>query len=381
LPSIVWPTIHKKTSAYEKEVLTFLPIMHIVISISVISFCLVISLTCGIVILLKRREVPDRSRIYLAVFNLFTALLCAFRLFTFIANPALKPYHEVLAPFLLTGGLTAMVLYLAYPIEVINPGWLKWRRALLLALPALIALALPLCGVHYQHIDNISDIWTHLSDFDVLVRLAMIVCTLAYTFLLWFIPQNWRESSADKRWILRANLIIMVMGLLFFVQVFTTWPWSFHIHVTWVCVSFAYFAFFELFERLSPTAHQLSTPPHTGGGREGVPLWQQICQVIDDWEAWRNPNTSVETISAAVGTNRIYVARCVKEHTGLTVNDYINQKRVDYMAAELSKTANPVHKEIYFAAGYRSRQTAYRNFLKFKGVSPTEFVTAPESQA
>ena len=101
---------------------------------------------------------------------------------------------------------------------------------------------------------------------------------------------------------------------------------------------------------------------------------------MDDWEAWRNPNTSVETISTAVGTNRIYVARCIKEHTGLTVNDYINQKRVDFMATELKKDPSS-HKEIYFSAGYRSRQTAYRNFLKFKGVSPTEFVAAPESKS
>ena len=332
---------------------------------------------------LRRKKVSDRSRLFLAVFNLFTALLCAFRLFTFVDNPALKPYHEVLAPFLLTGGLTAMVLYLAYPIEVINPGWLKWRRGLMLASPVLVVIALPLCGVHYQHLITLSDIWTHLADFDVLARVAMVVCTLAYTFLLWFIPQNWRESSADKRWILRANLIILVMVLLFFTQVFTTWPLSFHIHVSWVCASFAYFAYFELFERLTPTAQLLpSTPPHTGGGREGisVSLWQQICQVVDDWEAWRNPNTSVETISAAVGTNRIYVARCVKEHTGLTVNDYINQKRVDFMAAELKK-APLSHKEIYFSAGYRSRQTAYRNFLKFKGVSPTEFVNSSECQS
>ena len=71
---------------------------------------------------------------------------------------------------------------------------------------------------------------------------------------------------------------------------------------------------------------------------------------------------------------------CSLGELGLTVNDYINQKRVDFMATELKK-APLSHKEIYFAAGYRSRQTAYRNFLKFKGVSPTEFVTAPESQS
>lgn len=356
--------------------------MHIVLSISAISFCLVISLACGVVMLLKRREVPNRSRLFLAVFNLFTALLCTVRLITFLANPELKPYHEVLAPFLLTGGLTCMMLYLMYPIEVIHPRWLNWRRGVLLALPVLIALALPLYGVDYQHLTALSEIPEHIADFDVLVRLAIVASMVVYTFMLWFIPYNWRESSVDKGWIWRANLIIFIMGLLFFTQVFTTWPWSFHIHVSWVCVSFVYFTWFELFERLSPSALSLlSTPSGTEGGREEASLWELICQVVDDWEAWRNPDASVETISAAVGTNRIYVARCVKEHTGLTVNDYINKKRVEYMAAELSKTANPVHKEIYFAAGYRSRQTAYRNFIKFKGVSPTEFVGAPESQA
>ena len=355
--------------------------MHIVISISVISFCLVISLTCGLVMLHKRREVSDRSRLFLAVLNLFIALLCAFRLFTFISNPSLKPYHEVLAPFLLTGGLASIILYLTYPIELIRPRWLDLRRGLLFALPALIALALPLFGVHYQHLASLSDIQSHLTDFNVLVRLGMVVCIIVYTFLLWFIPNNWRESSADKRWILRANLLIIVMSVLFFTQVFTTWPWSFHIHVSWVCFSFAYFTWFELFERLSPSVHfQLSTPSQIREVREEGSLWQQICQVIDDWEAWRNPNTSVETISAAVGTNRIYVARCIKEHTGLTVNDYINRKRVDYMAAELKKAPSS-HKEIYFAAGYRSRQTAYRNFIKFKGISPTEFMTTPENHS
>ena len=62
------------------------------------------------------------------------------------------------------------------------------------------------------------------------------------------------------------------------------------------------------------------------------------------------------------------------------MNDYINQKRVDYMASKLQE-GTLSHKEIYFAAGYRNRYTAYRNFIKFKGVSPTEFVAAPESHS
>ena len=104
--------------------------MHTVISISFISVCLVICLTGGIVMWRKRKEVGDRSRLFLAVFNLLVAVLCILRLSTYVAHPNLQVYHAVLAPFLLIGGLASIILYLLYPIEVVNPGWLNWRRGL-----------------------------------------------------------------------------------------------------------------------------------------------------------------------------------------------------------------------------------------------------------
>ena len=348
--------------------------MHIVIAVIVISICLVISTACGLTMLLKRREVPDRSRLFLAVFNLFTALLCAFRLVTFIRQPSLQPYNEVLAPFLLTGGLASMVLYLAYPIEVINPGWLNLKRGLALASPALFALALPLCGVRYQLLTSLSNIGPHITEFNVIVRLTMAGFIFAYAFLLLFIPYNWRKTSADKRWILKANLVILIMCVLFFVQVFSTWPFSFHIHVLWVCASFIYFTLFEFLERLKPIPIDEPVIRPLNPSEQRDAMWIQICQMTDSWEVWRNPDTSVETLSTALGSNRIYVARCIRQHTGLTVNDFINKKRVDYMTAELRKDPRRDHKSLYFQAGFRSRQTAYRNFVKFAGCAPSEFV-------
>ena len=89
--------------------------MHTVISISFISVCLVICLTGGIVMWRKRKEVGDRSRLFLAVFNLLVAVLCILRLSTYVAHPNLQFYHAVLAPFLLIGGLASIILYLLYP--------------------------------------------------------------------------------------------------------------------------------------------------------------------------------------------------------------------------------------------------------------------------
>lgn len=345
------------------------PLMHTVISISAVSVSLVISLTCGIVLWLRREEVADRSRLFLSLINFLLAFFFILRLISYLVNPAHQPYNDVLAPLLLIGGLATITFYLTYPIEVIHPGWLNLRRSIFLAAPTILALILPLCGMRYQQLTSLSSLWAHVTDIDVLVRLGLIACVFVCSFLLLFIPHNWRESSADNRWIRRSNLVVIGLSLLFFVQEFTTWPYVHHIHILCICASLAGFTWFEVFERLKPVPVNQAMQADT--------LWAQICQVVDGWEAWRNPDTTVNSISSAVGTNRIYVARCVKEHTGLTVNDYINRKRVDYMASELKKTPAS-YKEVYFAAGFRSRQTAYRNFIKFKGVAPTELLLVKE---
>ena len=338
--------------------------MHTVLSIVNITVCLVISLTCGIVMGRKHKEVNDRSRLFLSIFNLQVAALCVLRLSTYVLQPTLQVYHAVLAPFLLIGGMASVILYLLYPIEVVNPGWLNWRRGLLLAAPELLVIGLMLGGLRFQPLTYLSDIWAHVLDVDVLVRLGIVACVVAYTFLLWFIPYNWRKSSADSRWIWKTNMLTFIMGLLFMTQVFTRWPLFHHIHILWVCFALAYYTWFEVFERLSPVSFILTTQHAKvakDNGQEDA-LWLRICQTMDEWEVWRNPDTTAENLSMALGTNRIYVARCIKEHTGLTFNDYLNSQRIEYMADQL--------------AGFRNRQTAFRNFVKFKGVSPTEFIAS-----
>ena len=77
-------------------------------------------------------------------------------------------------------------------------------------------------------------------------------------------------------------------------------------------------------------------------------LWLHICQLMDEREEWRNPNTTVETLSRAIGTNRIYVAKCIRKHTGLTFNDYLNKKRIDFMVLQLRQDPSQDHKSAIF---------------------------------
>lgn len=349
--------------------------MNTVISIFIQSMSLVVCLFCGWLMWHHRREVDDRSRTILAVICLACSLLLVKRLVDYMVMPGITPYYHILSPFQLYGGLGVLTTYMLYPIEVLRPRWLRGRRTLLLFTPLMLACVFPLAGLRFQTVESFSDIITHLSDFDVLFRLIMAAAIAVMAMLLLLIPYNWRETSADHRWIQRMTFIAFVTCMLLYGQLFTRQPIFHFLHLVWFCLSIIYFTYFELRERLQP----VELPNNIGGGgQSSVPkgdLWQQISYLMDIKEYWRNPDTSVETISKAIGTNRIYVARIIKDHTGMSFNDYMNSRRVEYMATMLRQNSEINQKTLFFAAGFRSYPTAHRNFTKFKGCSPTDYIT------
>lgn len=171
------------------------------------------------------------------------------------------------------------------------------------------------------------------------------------------------------------------MTILFTCNLFTNITVILYIHFLWAVFALLYYTYFELSERILPplqdTAENAQADiKETVFNSNEQDLWSNINTIMGRYEVWRNPDTTVETLSRNVGTNRIYVADSIREHTGLTFNDYLNQKRILFMADQLRKNPQQDQKSLYFEAGFRSRQTAYRNFVKFIGCSPTDYVAS-----
>lgn len=321
------------------------------------------------------------SRTFLAIFAFITGVLTITRLVKFAVNPSYAPYHELISPFLVIGGLFAITLFLTYPIEVIRPRLLRGWRYILPFIPVVLLTIPSMLGMRYQTLLSFDDLTEHLMEFNVMLRLLGVAVLFLISLSLLAIPYNWRESSADYRWILRTAMIAQGISVLYFLQGFTNSVIAQIVHLLWYVISLLYFTYFELRERLQV----VDLPDDVGGdgGNISVPkgdLWQQISYLMDIKEYWRNPDTSVETISRALGTNRIYVARSIKEHTGMSFNDYMNSRRVEYMATMLRQNPEISQKSLFFAVGFRSYPTAHRNFTKFKGCSPTDYIMRNESK-
>ena len=347
---------------------------------------LTVSLVCGILLWRQRHEVADRSRTYFSLL----ALLCSACVLIGVTG-ILSGIWDVrswtlMDPLKTFPGLYAITLATGYPLEVLRPRQLRGRWLLLLWLPSIIVTLPMLFGFQLRILHSWSELQEHLLEWDVLIRLLSIAFLVMYSMLQLFIPYNWHRSSADFHWVRRFTFFSQGTTFFFCANVFINHPIILPLHVLWCTLGIFYYTYFERHIRILPSPNsQLDsfepeptpTIANTAGVDEAtIDFWPMICQVMDEWEAWRNPNTTVETLSTAVGTNRIYVARCIKEHTGMTFNDYMNEKRINYMAAQLRLDPTQDHKHLYFDVGFRSRHTAYRNFVKFIGCSPTDFTTS-----
>jgi len=349
----------------------------------VISFIFpIICLICGTLLWRRRKETSDGSRNFLSIIYFLVTICCIIYLTNPFDNSLPSLSHVLLDPMVVITGLWVINLFICYPIEVMRPRQLRGWWQVFVLLPSLFATLTLVFGLQFQELQSWSDLLQHAGDFDVIFRLICLFFLTIISLLLLVIPYNWRNSSADYRWIRKITFISQVTTLLFYGNVFTNLPLFYYLHVAWVLLTLIYLTYYELRIRVLPPEQTIQKPvtsPFIGVLHKHAKiddLWPCICQIMDECEEWRNPNTTVESLSRTIGTNRIYVAKCIREHTGLTFNDYLNKKRIDFIVLQLRQNPMQDHKSLYFEAGFRSRYTVYRNFVKFMGCSPTDFIAS-----
>lgn len=88
----------------------------------------------------------------------------------------------------------------------------------------------------------------------------------------------------------------------------------------------------------------------------------------------RAPDLNLLSLSEALGSNRTFVENAFKQNTGMTFIKYITKRRIDYVTSEQESNPETDIHELFNYVGYRQRSTAWRNFQKITGITPTEFI-------
>ncbi len=109
--------------------------------------------------------------------------------------------------------------------------------------------------------------------------------------------------------------------------------------------------------------------PDEGGYSE---LLERIIKLVNDEKLFLYPNLKVSDLAKQLNSNRNYIYHAINVEMGTSFSDYINGLRVDYASRLLEERSELSINDVMTKSGFTSSSAFYRNFKKFKGVTPTE---------
>ena len=344
------------------------------IAIILLVFMTVALVSSGILLWKRRKETGDYSRIIWAVLSWISAsFTLIFSIRTWLETTSLDGAYleqeHIFVPILI------QTTFFLYPLELIRPTISKAKVYALLFTPLILLVGVGMCaGIEYTTIHTYAELWQHIGEFNVLFRLFALIVMLLYSFSLFLVPYDWRKSSADKKLIICYACGFCLIGLLHFSIQMTHAYWLMLAHqIVWISF-FLSVAWYELRERLLVPQVAMKQEESCDCDSTDSNLWKEITTLLENNEKWRDPNLSLFSLSELLESNRTYIGNAFKQNTGMTFVEYITKRRIDYVIAEMKDNPKADIHALFNHVGYRQRSTAWRNFQKITGMTPTEFV-------
>ena len=117
----------------------------------------------------------------------------------------------------------------------------------------------------------------------------------------------------------------------------------------------------EVFQEAEPM-------PDEGGYSE---LVERIRKLVNDEKLFLYPNLKVSDLAAKLYSNRSYIYHAINVEMGSSFSDYINSLRIDFASRLLEEHPELSINDVIIKSGFTSSSAFYRNFKKFRGITPT----------
>lgn len=100
-------------------------------------------------------------------------------------------------------------------------------------------------------------------------------------------------------------------------------------------------------------------------------LLEKIRKLMSEEKLYLYPNLKVSDLARLLNSNRNYIYNAINVEMGISFSDYINSQRIDYASQLLEANPKLPINDVMFKSGFTSTSAFYRNFKKFKGITPT----------
>lgn len=382
-----------------RELLYMLNVLSIedAITTSLFGVHILVQSVAAAVMFAKHRKQNDRSRLFIALFFLTSAVAALGEVIIALCDPDYADGFLLLDPKIILCGFVIFFLLLLYPVEVLRPNWLNGTRVLRMLFPWLFLSATLIVWqfLNVRPLHSVQDVFTYIGEPNVWLRVLLTFIYIPYGIWLLVMQHNWRNSSAPLPWIRAVVCITLCMTITYFMGQGLRIFWANTMHEVLYLVVTALILYIELAIRLrvpdnqvsatyiplvveldfpQEAAQNIATEEETSAVITGVA--NRIAMAMDDPDVWQNPELSQADLIKLVGTNRRY---CQLAIHALGYNSYpemINSRRVEYIQDSLRANPGQNIQNLFYEAGYRSRTSAWRNFTAITGCSPSDFTAA-----
>lgn len=350
-------------------------------------------------LLFLQRNRGERSRTILAVITLLSAFNYIRLLVIFQPHDSDSAGAVMQVPFLLIG-IFVVAIYVVYPIEVISPQWLNWKRLLKIYTPfvgLLLFYQLTLwLGVDYPAYQTLGVMMADIGSFSVVFRLVLALLIFLPVVLLYYTPHTRRYNNTDNKWVAGyiAAVSINMLAYLIVNSHDTYLVCSLYVAVSVLCS--LYITYQELYVRLirrpigqltsddeqpceqpdeakANSTPQIEPPLLANADSRRALLFDRLEQYMNSRQAWRDPDISSVKLSRELYTNRTSLREAIQQHGYSGYASYVNSKRVEEFIHIVGQKGGFNYQEAFFDVGFRCKTTALRNFKEITGMIPSEY--------
>lgn len=287
------------------------------------------------------------------------------------STPVMNMGAYRISSFELMLGNTLGWVLLMYPAEVLRPGWLTWKRALMQVLPMCALVAL----------DYISP-----------VNLQPVISLYPFVLVLFFVghvrgyraycEENFSSiEDIDFQWILRYFVMVILVGVVYMFICLS------HAHARgftqqWLVLVMFIYSVDQILFRRDPWVVIRQMEKAKGMAVEEEPAVAETAnatyrKTLEEWmereKPYRDPDFKLLDLGQVLPMNRTYLSQFIHTEYDCTFYQFVNNYRV--REAMNLKQENPALKaqEISACCGFSSPAVFSRTFAAVTGYTPREW--------
>lgn len=375
------------------------------------TMCATIAMVGGIILLTHSRV--NRARRFHACSMIFCCVIYFLRYLEMLPSYGHARMVDMLNPWMQILGILLVMLLALYPLEVVRPGWLNWKRAFRLSIPYLSVVAFCLVGIRifgdgsFRRLSGWSDCWAHIATFDVISRLLLLVCFVGYfSVVIRFIFHNdwlyarWlvdnhpggEEVVRNESWLkyYGYGMILILFGYIYLVlfgyhpmaQIYHNAVLQIFLFYTFYKISFFDSPFLEEFfcEENAESVVVDDTDSSTAvvDDQEIVDKWDQYKQEIEQWfeteRPYLNEDFRLNNVVDRFPLNRSYISRIFNEGYGKSFSIVVRDYRLREGERLLNEEPAMTVAQVAERCGFSSSSSFIRAFSStHDGVTPKQY--------